>query len=1041
MCNKGNPSTTQNSSTNSMSNQSGTSNSSIGPTPDTLSLYQNFLNSTSGVASTPFNPATQTSPLLYTDAQQSAYDKMFARGMEGPDPRYTDAAYGAANMALGTNPYGPQAAQYGVQQGAGISNYATNLAASGPQLEQFSKGAIDKYMSPYIQDVVNTTQKQFNNQNAIQGNSLIGQAIRSGNAFGGDRAGIAEAQLAGQQQTAQAPVIAGLYNSGYNTALGEFNTNNALAAQLGQMAINGQVAGAQTGLAGLGLGANTYASDANRYLSAANSFSNMGNANYMAGLAGSNAAVQGAAGLPNAVAANNNIATSNAMMQSAYPFQTSGWLAQILGGIGPLTGSSQSGTSTQAGTQVGSGTGQTTPPQPNGFTQALGLAASAIPFFIKDGGSVPRRAVGGGLGGETPFSGAPYSTIHVPEGVSAVRSYVPSFNLPRGSLMTPTVNASLQALAPLKMVTPDSPKDAGTTGSFMGDMTKMLSNKDTRQNISALGNKIFGQNDGNSFASGTSVAADSFAHGGFTGNLYDDDDERNVRHYLGGVPEMDGGIVRPGSDAQHFDDGGDVDDQTPFQVAELRPTKATWFYTEPGGYRGDNGLWNDVQGAREGKPASGMPSQVPGIATPNRRTMGDYFRVVGPNGREEIAQQTDHGPGPGPVSRGIGLDVNAPLADAMGYAPQNFPSGGQFKVEHLGAEPPTGYEPTGIPQQAGEVPQLDGRGGVYNPNGMGNGMGAGPGPAGERIPFPGGQPAAKTGLAGALERWANHPLTAIGLGIASGNSANFMSNIAHGLQVGAGAINKQTKEAKLDAKPELTSLGGEMVWKMANGDMIRTGMPSTAGMTDARQREATEENANQRRDANANTVEERRERSKAIGEDKAERQKLDLEAKKERQQRDLDAKEATRAAKGEEELRTKRQRIDYITNGYIQSGMDPDEARKKAQQTLDAESGTRLPRSGPLEPGAGVPNMTPGMPGQPAVPGAAPQAPRAPKVPTGPEVRKQLKDGTVTFQQIQEQARAAVAKGHSPAGIIAKLKEMGLNPGDVFQQPQVPMSQ
>ena len=83
------------------------------------------------------------------------------------------------------------------------------------------------------------TQGWFNNQNAIQGNDLLSQAIKSGNAFGGDRAGVAEGVLAGQQQLAQAPVIAGLQQAGYTQALNEFN-------QLKQMGL----AGAQAGLAG-----------------------------------------------------------------------------------------------------------------------------------------------------------------------------------------------------------------------------------------------------------------------------------------------------------------------------------------------------------------------------------------------------------------------------------------------------------------------------------------------------------------------------------------------------------------------------------------------------------------------------------------------------------------------------------------------------------------------------------------------------------------------------------------------------------------------
>src|ERR1019366_1248620 len=114
---------------------------------------------------------------------------------------------------------------------------------------------------------INATQSQFNNQNAVQGNSLIGQAIASGNAFGGDRAGVAAGNLANQQQMAQAPVIAGLENQGYAQALGEFNNQQGVnlgaqqankarllqaGSQMGQ--VGSGMAGVGSGLSGIGSG-------------------------------------------------------------------------------------------------------------------------------------------------------------------------------------------------------------------------------------------------------------------------------------------------------------------------------------------------------------------------------------------------------------------------------------------------------------------------------------------------------------------------------------------------------------------------------------------------------------------------------------------------------------------------------------------------------------------------------------------------------------------------------------------------------------------
>jgi hypothetical protein len=197
-----------------------------------------------------------------------------------------------ANQMAGSTPFNP--AMFGTaapmtpeQTQAG--NQVFNL---GLTMGQFDPSQVQAIESPYTQDVVNATQNWFNNQNAIQGTGLMGQAIRSGNAFGGDRAGIAEAQLAGQQQMAQAPVIAGLEQAGYTQALGEYN-------QLKQMGLTGAEAALQWG--------NQQQAQAQREL---------------------------------------DVQQQNAMMQQAYPFQLQNWYGSVLGGIGPLQGASSLGYTT-----------------------------------------------------------------------------------------------------------------------------------------------------------------------------------------------------------------------------------------------------------------------------------------------------------------------------------------------------------------------------------------------------------------------------------------------------------------------------------------------------------------------------------------------------------------------------------------------------------------------------------------------------------------------------------------------------------------------
>lgn len=140
---------------------------------------------------------------------------------------------GAANNA--SSAYNPSL----VNQALGSAN--TDVYGSLPQV---NASTISQYENPYTSDVVDSTQAQFNNQNAQAQQQLAGNIMSAG-AWGGDRSAIAQSELANQQQLAQAPVIANLESQGYTSALGEANTQQQLQATTeGQQA----ALGAQTGL-------------------------------------------------------------------------------------------------------------------------------------------------------------------------------------------------------------------------------------------------------------------------------------------------------------------------------------------------------------------------------------------------------------------------------------------------------------------------------------------------------------------------------------------------------------------------------------------------------------------------------------------------------------------------------------------------------------------------------------------------------------------------------------------------------------------------
>ena len=169
-----------------------------------------------------------TGYLLNTQNQATPYynnatsDVMQAQGIG-------NAYAGSSTNALqygqqAASPYQTNAGQ-GYQQGySGAQPYnsmASGLAMAGTQAvdpSQLSESAINQYMSPYLNTVLQGTQGMLNqsNQQAMAGQT--GNAIRSG-AFGGDRAGIAAANLSQGQQLANAKIYSDILNQGYGQAL------------------------------------------------------------------------------------------------------------------------------------------------------------------------------------------------------------------------------------------------------------------------------------------------------------------------------------------------------------------------------------------------------------------------------------------------------------------------------------------------------------------------------------------------------------------------------------------------------------------------------------------------------------------------------------------------------------------------------------------------------------------------------------------------------------------------------------------------------
>jgi hypothetical protein len=241
-------------------------------------------------------------------------------------------------------------------QQAGIQNVNASAATAQPYYQagaglvgnaaqKFGQPQLDQYMSPYINSVAKAAQANINETNAQQQQQLLGNAISQG-AFGGDRAGIAQAELARQQGLAGGQTMANIYQGGYGQALAQFNADQARQLQ----------AGSQLGQ--LGTGAQT------------------------AGLAGGQA--QMAAGATQqAVQQAQDVANQQQFQaQQAYPFQTTQYLANLLLGIGGQSG----------------GTALTAQPQGNIGSSLVGglLAAGSLVKPFNKGGVVPHDDSMGG---------------------------------------------------------------------------------------------------------------------------------------------------------------------------------------------------------------------------------------------------------------------------------------------------------------------------------------------------------------------------------------------------------------------------------------------------------------------------------------------------------------------------------------------------------------------------------------------------------------------------------------------------------------------
>jgi len=262
------------------------------------------------------------------------------------------------------------AADVGAQARA-FNPMAQQAAGMGRQYQQMATdpNAIAAYMSPYMQNVVDTQQREAVRQSDIQRTANMGQATQQG-AFGGGRQAIIEAER----------------QRNLGTQLGSIQAQGSQNAF--QQAQQAQQYGANLGLQGLQTGAGIYGQGLTAQQQAIQQA--LGGAGQLAGLGGQALEAQkGIAGLQNQYGAQQQSLEQQKINQSIqdyanaqqYPLMQLGFMSNMLRGL-PM----QAATTNQ---YVAA---------PNALTQGIGMAgagASLYNAFNPSAGRAPGMAKGG----------------------------------------------------------------------------------------------------------------------------------------------------------------------------------------------------------------------------------------------------------------------------------------------------------------------------------------------------------------------------------------------------------------------------------------------------------------------------------------------------------------------------------------------------------------------------------------------------------------------------------------------------------------------
>jgi hypothetical protein len=365
-----------------VSGKQSTSTSGVSIPPAVLAQYQSVNAAANQTAQTPFQQYNGEFVAPVNDEQYAGVAGTNSAATEA-QPFYSAATAGLGAAQAGTAPYNAEAAgtlgasQAGTQpynamaantlsgaQGATAPVNAAAEAGTAASAAPLSGSQIEQYLSPYLSTVLGSEAGVLNQNNQQQQAGQLGDAITSG-AFGGDRTGIAAANLEEQQNLANSNIYSNILNTGYQSALstaqGQQQIGLAGAQQLASIGQTAYGEGANTASEAAALGQTAYGEGANTaseaaalgqtaYGEGANTASGLaalGTGAQTAGLQGAQAQIGAGTVEQQTQQAEDTAQYNQFLQQQSYPFQVDQFLANIAEGTGALSGSTT--TTTQPG--------------------------------------------------------------------------------------------------------------------------------------------------------------------------------------------------------------------------------------------------------------------------------------------------------------------------------------------------------------------------------------------------------------------------------------------------------------------------------------------------------------------------------------------------------------------------------------------------------------------------------------------------------------------------------------------------------------------